>query len=318
MVALAIIFTLALLTFTGCSNNRTYNLDNCDLLFVSEKIEEVMSSCVVVKTTAPLTLTTGQKGKNTYYGLGVAVTEKKILVPAQSVPKSLYGSTFLGRIIDGDQTFKLVCDISDNVIEDGKRPTFNILTLPDSSNIKLKPVKFADSDSIVLGQSLFGINISIPEDELSVASSADYFAPYLTTEEYLGMTKFWVSSNGFSIGSHDGLLKAPQEIKDSTFTVQGNINASDTHTYTYYEDKDILGKPIKVGYEHGMKGYITTRCFNFANSMIFNVDGEFIGVNYARLVNNLEINTQVVFGYGYATKSNYIKSILKSKNIEVA
>lgn len=317
MVVLAIILTLALLAFTGCTIDRKYNLDDLELLLISDKVDEVMQSCVVVKTTADVTLTSGQKGTNMYYGVGIAITENKILVPAQSVPKTLYNTHFYGRIIGSDETFGLYCNYADNSFVDNANLGFNILTLPINSKVKLKPIKFGKSDSLNVGQTLFGVNITIPEDELLSKSSKD-FAYGLSTEDYLSVNSLMLSYKGFTIGIFDGLSKLPKAMQEASYTLQGYFNPSDTNTYTYFKEVDSIGNEIKVGYDHGMKGYITSRCFNFTNNLVFNVQGEFVGLNYARLVDNQDKNEEVVLGYGYALMSNFIKDFLKSKNIEVA
>ncbi|MDE6565486.1 MAG: hypothetical protein K2L47_00290, partial [Clostridia bacterium] len=231
IVSLAILLTLALLAFTGCTTTETdYNLDNIGSVIISDAMEEVLSSCVVIEV-APGNMTY-------YYSMGVAITEDKIIVPRQTIPINRLNfvetNCYKGRVYNTTGRFDFVYKSQDNTFGQNNDYGFNVLTLKDTNSVKLKPVKFAEnkenSDIIALGEMIFGMEINLPDR--NVWGSLSYTD--IPTSEYLKAIPVLVSSKSMMTGvdimsnNPNGI---PTEMIASSFTTQGYFNKSDYDTY---------------------------------------------------------------------------------------
>lgn len=311
-VSLAILFTLALLAFTGCeTETRRYNLEQVSIVTMSDAIEDVLSSTVVVEVI--------ENDSTRYYSVGVAVTEKLIVVPKQTIPLTevldnvFPRVVFKGKSTSQTQRFDLKYESRYNnfSVDDCG---FVVLSVVDS-NIKLNPVKFASvntesNDIIGFGELMFGVQILLPDSNCwgtSVTSTANTPA-----SEYFSTIPVMVSSKQMMTGNFDPYtqLELSEKMVDSTFTTQGYFQKSDFDTYSNFLTIYKL--------HHGFKKVSDSKDFCLTNCMLFNKAGEFVGINYMRRSDNEGNNEHVVAGIGYACRSNSIKDLLKSKGIEVA
>ncbi len=311
-VVLAIVLTLALLALTGCvKTNTKYNINGIDSIVISDAVDEVLESCVVVET---IYRSNKYGSSNTlYYCIGIAVSENKILVPRQAIPKktalNMTSSTnYLAYVAGQDKTIALEYLSGDNsyLSEYG----FSILSVYNSqeNGIKLKPIKFGNSNVTIangndnennlnIGQVLFGVELLLP-DRIHIESKADDFYKVISAN---------VAANGMHIGVGSA-AHHPENIsdimKDNTFTTQGYFSKSDPYdSGDYPHDYDLLSND---------------KLYALTDTMLFNSKGEFVGLNYLRRTDSTSSNEHVVAGIGYALKSNIIKSILQKQNIEVA
>lgn len=306
IVTLAVLLTLALLALTGCTTTiRDYKLDDIGLITISDAIEDSLESCVVVEVM--------QSGQTYYYSVGVAVNENTIICPKQTMPANSLSTTnhFLpsnlysikGRLYEKTGRFNLEYSKSINSLLEYDA-AFWVFKVADS-NVKLTPVKFAqtkeNNDIIALGEMLFGVEILLP----SYKVWEDTARENIPTSEYLKVISAMVSSKSMQIGTY-GPSQLKDVLKEISFTTQGYFNKSDYDTYM--SGWNVLHYYSSLG---NVSNYALT------NNMLFNKNGEFVGLNYLKRVDEGEKNGQVVIGIGYACKSNSIKTILESVGVEV-
>lgn len=303
-VSLAILLTLALLAFTGCKpEERNYNLDGIGSVVISDAMEDVLSSCVVVEV-VPGNFTF-------YYSMGVAISEDKIIVPRQTIPLNKLNlpeiNYYKGRVYNTKGRFDFVYKTEDNNFARNNDYGFNVLTLKDKNSVKLKPVKFAQNndttDIIKLGQMIFGVEVIVPDSRVyNKNSSVD-----IPTQEYYKAIPVLVSSKSMMTGA-DIMSNHPNGIPDemiaASFTTQGYFNKSDYDTY-------VTGVDLK----HGFEAIDKNENYVLTNNMLFNTAGEFVGINYLRRVDGTDSNEHIVAGIGYAVRSSNIKAVLQSKQI---
>lgn len=276
MVSLAVLLTLALLTLVGCVRvNTNYDLSNIGTVKISDAIDSVLPSCVVVDVKKYFT------SENAYSCVGVVVEDDKIIVPAQAI-STKSGYTYSARLYGSNQTIELENDFVLN-----KEIGVCVLTVK-TRNVKLSPVKFGDSDSLAIGETLFGIGYDAPIISAQEPISTE-------TADYMLAIKAIVSSKIMS-GAESGAeskFVLPEDMCKATYTIQGNFNPSAPVAYTHYFSN------IKL-----------TRNLSLTDYILFNEAGEFVGLSYLRFVDETFNNNDVTLGIGYACKSNSIKELL--------
>lgn len=295
LVSLAVLLTLALLAFTGCTK-KYYNLDDASILTMSDAIEDVLPSCVELEFVY---------GGYQYGFLGLAISETQVIVTSQTVPKVTWPTsqpTYDGRVrINGEEKLvKLVYTPNSFVEDEDNDVGFRILTLkPEYQfNVKLNPVKFGDSDNLKLGELLFGVSYHTPTDPI------DY-----GFEDYLKVISVMVSSQKMIHGSRY-LFGLSEKLEKATFTTNGYFEKS----YANYSHKFSTLEDSNVDIVDGER----RKLFTLTNSWIFNRDGEFVGMNYLRKIDGSTSNNEVVVGIGYACRSNAIKEVLNKTGIKVS
>lgn len=308
VVSLAILLTLALLAFTGCeSEERKYDLKQVSIVTMSDAIEDVLESSVVVE------VVDGQDIR--YYCAGVAITEKLVIVPQQTIPlKDLTNSfsrdvNFKGRTTSQTQRFDLEYRSFYN-----NDYAFVVLSVNDE-NVKLKPIKFASTneesnDIVGLAELIFGVEILIPDSNVygtKITATAN-----VPVSEYYSVIPVLVSSKQMMTGAYDiyNKLGLKNELIDATFTTQGYFQKSDYDVFSNFLSVNKL--------HHGLQKISDSENFTLTNCMLFNEAGEFVGMSYMRKVDNTTKDENVVAGIGYACRSDIIKKFLNSKGVEVA
>lgn len=315
IVSLAVFITLALLALTGCVNNYTqYELGNIGIITISDAVENALSSCVVVEVTSKYS------GTVYYYSMGVAISNNRIIVPRQTIPTNSLGGvssqySYRGRFYNKTGVFDLEYEsVYNSFSEDnGGDYGFNVLRVKDPT-INLLPVTFANTkedstDIISLGEMLFGVQIKLPETgryygDDGVNEGAWYGVPSeeIPTNEFLSLKSASVSSRSMQVGGHN-IYGLPTGMDKATFTTQGYFNKSDYDTYMN-----------NWGASHGFNK-ITDNTgknnFTLTNCILFNCQGEFVGINYLRRVDSADNNNNAVVGIGYACRSNKMKIVLE-------
>lgn len=307
-VSLAVILTLALLAFTGCvTEKRTYDISDIGTVTLTDAADDALSSCVVVEVM--------KSGMSYYYSVGLAVTENLIIVPRQTIPiiKVMEyiaineNYSYRGRVCGGTGTFALEYDVDlNNTLWNDDNCGFNILRV--TGDTKLTPIKFApagtDGDIVRLGELMFGVEITIPDSNVWGNYSAKTPAA-----EYLRIMSVLVSSRDAQMGKLDGQkpFGVPYLVFNNTFTTNAYLSKSDYDTYMKRWDAT-----------HGFELLSSSAEYSLTNCMLFNVKGEFVGINYMRKTDNGDSNANVVAGIGYACRSNAIASILNKLNVKVS
>lgn len=309
VVSLAILLTLALLAFTGCEReDRKYDLKQVSIVTMSDAIEDVLASSVVVEAVD------GQDIR--YYCAGVAITEKLIIVPKQVIPLTEITNSvsikvkLKGRTTSQTQRFDL--ELRRTFYDNNYG--FVVLSVVDE-NIKLKPIKFASTneqsnDIVGLAELIFGVEILIPDS--NVYGTKTTTTASVPVSEYYSVIPVLVSSKQMMTGAYDiySKLGLKNELIDSTFTTQGYFQKSDYDVFSNFLSVNKL--------HHGLQKISDSEDFTLTNCMLFNKAGEFVGVNYMRKVDNSPENEHVVSGIGYACRSDSIKKFLNSKGVVVA
>ncbi len=281
VVLLAIILTLALLAFTGCTTiNRRYNVDDIGTVTISDAIEEALQSCVIIQAQATaINLDSKANSQYSYIFVGVAISETEVIIPYQAVPKNgEYRNIIYKGIIAGNESslnFRL-----DYSVPDYAFAVLELLT-PD---VKLKAVKFANSDNLILADLLFGVEFSKPY-KIGVQSLNAY--DYMRVNSVMVSSKFMV---------HNYQSTGHKELEEVTFTAQAY---------------SVVSEP---SYKHNfsLNSYGTSTIeFSLINNILFNKAGEFIGLNYMKKVDSSNNNEHIVDGITYAVKSNAIKQIIE-------
>lgn len=286
VVMLAIILTLALLAFTGCTkSNRHYNFNDIGNVVISDAVESSLASCVYVDV-ATVEITGILSSKKHYYTcVGVAITEKILMVPYQAIPKmdSYTKTTYTGLKYGSDTELTFVFKNLDYQLG------YALLTLTTATE-KLQPIEFADSDNLQFADMLFGVELSIPYvDNVNDIE--------MKLDKLVRINSVMVSSPTFIAGS---LTIGSPELAEATFTCQAY---------------SVVSKP---SYEHNFcifSNYQNVVPFNYINNILFDKTGKFIGTNYMKKVNDSNNNEHVVEGITYAVKSNSIKKDLISKGV---
>lgn len=281
VVLLAIILTLALLAFTGCTiTNRRYNVDDIGIVTISNAIEEALSSCVIIQTQATaINLDSKANSQYSYIFVGVAISETEVIIPYQAVPKTgEYRNITYKGIVAGKES-SLTFRLEDYSVPDYAFAVLELLT-PD---VKLKAVKFANSDNLILADLLFGVEFSKPY-KIGVQS--------LNAYDYMRVNSVMVSSK---VMVHNYQSIGHQDLENATFTAQAYSVVSEP-SYKHNFTLNSYGTSITE--------------FSLINNILFNKAGEFIGLNYMKKVDSSNNNEYVVDGITYAVKSNAIKQII--------
>lgn len=282
VVLLAIILTLALLAFTGCTTiNRRYNVDDIGTVTISDAIEEALQSCVIIQAQATAINSDSKvNSQYSYIFVGVAISETEVIIPYQAVPKNgEYRNIIYKGIIAGNES-SLIFRHKYTPVVNNAFAVLELLT-PD---VKLKAVKFANSDNLVLADLLFGVEFSKPY-KIGVQSLNAY--DYMRVNSVMVSSKFMV---------HNYQSTGHKELEEVTFTAQAY---------------SVVSEP---SYKHNfsLNSYGTSTIeFSLINNILFNKAGEFIGLNYMKKVDSSNNNEHIVDGITYAVKSNAIKQIIE-------